>query len=140
MNVRYDPTVHMIPISHINILNPRERGKKKFAQIVSNIAKLGLKKPVTVAVAEGKNGDTRYNLVCGQGRLEAYQTLGQEIIPAIIVEGSREDLLLMSLAENLARRPHSTMELVREIKVLKERGYSHSDIARKTDLDVSYVR
>jgi hypothetical protein len=29
---------------------------------------------------------------------------------------------------------------VREIKALKDRGYSHADIARKTDLDVSYVR
>src|SRR5262249_31795438 len=54
--------------------------------------------------------------------------------------GTKEDLLLMSLAENLARRKHSTVELVREIRALKERGYCHSEIARKTDLDVSYIR
>jgi ParB-like chromosome segregation protein Spo0J len=103
MNVHYELVIRMIPVKQINILNPRERGKKKFAQIVANIAKLGLKKPVIVAVAESKNGDTRYNLVCGQGRLQAYVELGQELIPAIIVEGSKEDLMLMSLAENLAR-------------------------------------
>jgi ParB family transcriptional regulator, chromosome partitioning protein len=140
MNVRYDPTVRMIPITRIDVLNPRERGKKKFSQIVSNIANLGLKKPVTVALAEGKNGDARYWLVCGQGRLEAYRLLGEKEIPAIVVEGAREDLLLMSLAENLARRQHSTVELLREIRGLKERGYNHSDIARKTDLDVTYIR
>ena len=42
----------------------------------SNIAELGLKRPITVTrrdVAEG----IRYELVCGQGRLEAYQALGQ---------------------------------------------------------------
>ena len=136
MTVRYDPQVRMIPVAQINVLNPRDRGKKKFAQIIGNIAKLGLKQPVTVAAAEPKDGEPRYDLVCGQGRLEAYRALGQTEIPAIVVEGTREELLLMSLAENLARRQHSTVELVREIRALKDRGYTPAEIARKTDLDV----
>jgi ParB family chromosome partitioning protein len=140
MNVRYEPSVRMIPIKQITVLNPRQRGKKKFAQITANIAKLGLKKPITVAQVDGKNGDARYHLVCGQGRLEAYMFLGQEEIPAIVVEGTKEDFLLMSLVENLARRQHSTVELIREIKAIKERGYSYSEIAQKTDLAPSYVR
>lgn len=140
MNAKFDPKVRMIPISQINILNPRGRGKKKFAQIVENIASLGLKKPVTVSHVSGKNGDARYDLVCGQGRLEAYIQLGETEIPAIVVEGTKEDLMLMSLAENLARRQHSSVELVREISSLKERGYTHTEIARKTDLDATYVK
>jgi ParB family chromosome partitioning protein len=140
MTVRHDPRVRMIPVSQINVLNPRSRGKKKFAQITGNIAKLGLKRPVTVAAAESRDGEPRYDLVCGQGRLEAYVTLGQAEIPAVLVEGTREELMLMSLAENLARRSHSAVELVRDVRALKERGYSHAEIARKTDLDASYVR
>jgi ParB family chromosome partitioning protein len=140
MTVRYEDRVQMIPVCQINVLNPRDRGRKKFLQITDNIARLGLKRPVTVARAEPKDGEPRYNLVCGQGRLEAYRALGQEEIHAIIVEGSREELLLMSLAENLARRRHSTVELVREIRRMKDQGYTPADIARKTDLDVSYVR
>jgi ParB family chromosome partitioning protein len=140
MSVRYDRRVRMIPLAQIDVLNPRNRGKKKFAQIVSNIAKLGLKRPVTVAVGEPRDGEPRYDLVCGQGRLEAYRELGQTEIPAIFVEGSREELLLMSLAENLARRQHSAVELVREIRGMKDRGYAPPEIARKTDLDVAYVR
>jgi len=140
MSAKFDPKVRMIPVSQINVLNPRTRGKKKFAQIVSNIANLGLKKPITVSHASGRNGDARYDLVCGQGRLEAYVELGQTEIPAIVVEGTKEDLLLMSLAENLARRQHTSAELVCEISSLKERGYSHPEIARKTDLDVAYVK
>jgi ParB family chromosome partitioning protein len=140
MNARHDPKVRMIPLAQINVLNPRNRGKKKFAQIVGNIAKLGLKRPVTVAAAEPKDGEARYDLVCGQGRLEAFRALGQVEIPAIVIEGTREDLLLMSLAENLARRQHSAVELVREIRGLKDRGYAQPEIARKTDLDVAYVR
>lgn len=140
MNTTFDPKVRLIPVGHINVLNPRDRGRKKFQQIVGNIAKLGLKKPITVTHASGNNGEARYDLVCGQGRLEAYIALGQTEIPALIVEAPKEDLMLMGLAENLARRRHSTIELVREIGHLKDRGYTHAEIARKTDLETSYVR
>jgi len=140
MNIVYDPIVRMIPIKQITVLNPRERGKHKFAQITENIAKLGLKKPITVAHISGKNGDAAYSLVCGQGRMEAYLAKGETTIPAIIIKGSPEELLLMSMAENVARRQHSTIELVREIRELKGRGYNHSEIARKIDLNVNYVR
>ena len=140
MTMDEDFGIQMIPIKQISVLNPRERGQRKFSQIINNIAKLGLKKPVTVAHVDGKNGDAKYLLVCGQGRLEAYVALGQTEIPAIIVHGTRETLLLMSLAENLARRQHSPVELVREISALKDRGYTLQDIAKKTDLAVSYVR
>lgn len=140
MTANEEFAIQMIPVNQITVLNPRERGKRKFGQIVNNIAKLGLKKPVTVAHLDGKNGDARYLLVCGQGRLEAYTALDQAEIPAIIVHGSKEKLLLMSLAENLARRQHSPVELVREISALKDRGYSIQEIAAKTDLNSTYVR
>lgn len=140
MTTDIDLQIHMIPVKQIVILNPRERGKKKFAQIVTNISKLGLKKPITVARAGQKEGQPFYQLVCGQGRLEAYMALGEELIPALVIQGTKEDLLLMSLAENVARRQHSTLELVREIRSLKDRGYSHAEIARKIDLGTEYVR
>lgn len=140
MNATFDPKVRMIPVDRINVLNPRDRARKKFSQIVGNIARLGLKKPITVTHVGGSNGDSRYDLVCGQGRLEAYIELGETEIPALVVEAPKEDLLLMGIAENLARRKHSTIELVREIGILKDRGYTHAEIARKTDLHTGYVR
>lgn len=139
MNHEFDPKIRLISVKQINVLNPRQRGKKKFAQIAKNIANLGLKKPITVSHVEGKNGQATYNLVCGQGRLEAYISLGEDEIPALVIQGTKEDLLLMSLAENLARRKHSTVELVREISKLKERGNTNAEIAKKTDLNVTYV-
>jgi ParB family transcriptional regulator, chromosome partitioning protein len=140
MNSDIDLQIRMIRVDQINVLNPRGRGKKKFAQIVDSIEKVGLKRPVTVAPAEPKNGQPMYDLVCGQGRLEAYIAHGETKIPASVIRGTREDLLLMSLAENVARRQHSTIELVREIRVLKDRGYSYADVAAKTGLAVTYVR
>ncbi len=131
----------MIPLDRITMVNPRDRGKKKFKQIVNNIASLGLKKPITVTPKESSGGaDDGFFLVCGQGRYEAFELLGQNEIPAIVVHVSKEKLLLMSLVENLARRQHSCVELVHEIGALKDRGYSFSEIAKKTDLDVTYVR
>src|SRR3990172_9881643 len=139
MNRKEDSTVQMIPIDQITVLNPRQRGKKKFLGIVANIGQLGLKKPITVALSTNGDGQPHYNLASGQGRLEAYQALGQAEIPAIVIEAPKEDLLLMSLVENLARRQHTTVELAKEIGALKERGYSSSDIAQKTGLDATYI-
>ena len=140
MNCRHDLRIHMIPIDQIIVPNPRQRGRKKFTQIIDNIGQLGLKKPITVAPGKNGDGKTRYNLVCGQGRLEAYQAHGQTEIPAFIIDAPKEDLLLMSLIENLARRQHSTVELAKEITALKDRGYSCGDIATKTGLDTAYVQ
>lgn len=132
--------IEMIPIEQIMVVNPRARGKAKFKQIVTNINNLGLKKPITVAKRPSKNGGAHYELVCGQGRLEAYQALGQSEVPAFVIEATKEELLLMSLAENLARRVHTAAELMREIGALKERGYTYATIAKKTDLHVQYVK
>ncbi|MDB5335984.1 MAG: ParB/RepB/Spo0J family partition protein [Planctomycetaceae bacterium] len=140
MKFEFELEIRWIPVKQINVLNSRGRSKKKFAQIAANIGKIGLKRPVTVAEADLRNGEQTYDLVCGQGRVESYITLGEEVIPALIIKGSKEDLLLMSLAENIARRQHSTLELLREISNLKDRGYSHSEIAIKTDLGSDYVR
>ena len=132
--------VQMIPIDQINVLNPRSRGQAKFKVFVSNIANLGLKRPITVAQRKTRNGEPQYDLACGQGRLEAYRALGQSEVPAIVIEANKNDLLLMSLVENLARRRHTSIELAEEIRALRERGYKYSEIARKTDLGTGYVR
>lgn len=132
--------IEMIPIDRVAVVNPRSRGKAKFKQIVASISNLGLKKPITVATRPSKNGQPSYELVCGQGRFEAYQALGQKEVPAFVISATKEELLLMSLAENLARRVHTSYELMREIGALKERGYTYAEIAKKTDLHIQYVK
>lgn len=131
--------IQMIPISKISILNPRDRNKKKFNEIINNISVLGLKRPITVSRRIENPDDDGFDLVCGQGRLEAFITLGQEIIPAIVIAVPREERMMMSLVENLARRNPQMIELYKYIGVLKEKGYSNSEIARKIDMDPSVV-
>ncbi|MDH4992089.1 plasmid partitioning protein RepB C-terminal domain-containing protein [Aquamicrobium lusatiense] len=128
--------IHRIPIADVKVINPRARNKKIFQELVTSIAHLGLKKPITVSRNSEGNG---YDLVCGQGRLEAFIELGQSEIPAIVIEASVEDCYVMSLVENLARCQHSPLEMVREIGNLRDRGYSISEIAVKTDFSDEYV-
>jgi len=132
-------TIEMIPLDLISVVNPRIRNKKVFREIVSNIAEIGLKKPITVARHDHPEGP-RYDLVCGQGRLEAYRLLGQREIPAMVVDAQRDDCMIMSLVENLARRQHRALDLLRDIEGLKKRGYGEPEIAQKTGLSVEYVR
>lgn len=130
------PKICKIPTDSIAVLNPRARNKKVFNELVTSIANLGLKKPITVS--RRKDGDG-YDLVCGQGRLEAFVALGQKEIPAVVIEATEEDCYVMSLVENLARRQHRPVELVQEIGALRKRGYSVPEIATKTDFSTEYV-
>lgn len=131
--------VEQVPLDKIAVINPRARNRKVFEGIVKNIGQVGLKRPITVIRKTGADGDS-FDLVCGQGRLEAYKALGQTEIPALIVEATEEDGLVMSLVENIARRQHRAIDLLHDIEGMKRRGYSEEQIALKTDLTVEYVR
>jgi ParB family transcriptional regulator, chromosome partitioning protein len=71
--------------------------------------------------------------------MEAYAALGETHIPAIVVEASEVERLLRSVIENIARRQQRPLELLQDIAVLRDRGYSDQDIAEKTGLSLSYV-
>ncbi len=131
--------VPTIPIAEIRIINPRVRSRMTFDQIVASIATLGLKNPITVSKRDLDADGTCYDLVCGQGRIEAFLALGRVNIPALIVEVSREEQFLMSLAENIARRAPSDLGLLKETRSLLERGYGLEEIALKLGLSRQYV-
>lgn len=127
--------VKMIPIERIRILNPRYRDPRKFQLIIQSIKNLGLKKPIQVSLRSTEEaGGPGYDLVCGQGRIEAFRALGYTEIPAIIVAVSKEDRLLRSLVENMARRYPAPMDLMREIERLKAQKYTNQQIGRKLDI------
>lgn len=130
------PEITMIPIASVEVLNPRGRNRKIFDELVESIAAVGLKRPITVRRSPKGDG---YELVCGQGRMEAFKKLGQTEIPAMIIEATREECFVMSLVENMARRNLSPLDLIREVGALRDRGYNHSEIARKIGLSPEYV-
>lgn len=130
--------LQMIALDQIDVLNPRERNSRVFEQIVENIGTIGLKKPVVVTPRAGGDGH-RYLLICGEGRLKAFRSLGQETIPAMVVDVDDESAFIMSLTENIARRKFSPLELMVGVRQLQEQGYDKRAIAQKTGLSPEYV-
>jgi ParB family transcriptional regulator, chromosome partitioning protein len=130
--------VTLIATDRIRILNPRERNRRTFEEMVANIARIGLKRPITVAPRKGTD-PLEYDLVCGQGRLEAFIELKQDRIPAIVIDADESQCLVMSLVENCARQQHNPIDLMREIGALRERGYTDRQIGDKIGVTAEYV-
>ncbi len=131
--------LQMIPIDKIEVLNPRERNGKVFDEIVGNIKNIGLKKPITVTPRIDSEGNEKFMLICGEGRLKAFRSLGEITIPAMVVHVTDEDAFIMSLAENIARRQGRTLELLAGIEKLRDQGYDKKTIGEKTGLSKDYV-
>ena len=130
-----DNKVYMIPIEEIHVLNPRQREKKKFEQIVHSIKNQGLKMPIKVSRrAEDEPAGPKYDLVCGQGRMEAFVALGYHEIPARVVAIPKGERMILSLVENIARRNPSPLDLIREIERLRGEGDSKNEIGKKLNI------
>ncbi len=113
MTTAHNQRIRMIPIDRIDVLNPRSRNKKQHREIRDNVEVVGLKRPITVRLKP--DGDPpRYDLVCGEGRIEIFRDLGATEIPAVVIEASEADCLVMSLVENIARRQHRPIDLMQE--------------------------
>lgn len=129
--------VEMIPIVDITVVNPRIRNTKIHDSITNNIDLVGLKRPITV---RRLSDEGKYALVCGQGRLESLKMLGQESIPAIIVDVDKETGHIMSLVENIARRSPRANESLQQVSSLREKGYSEAEIGNKIGYSESWVK
>ena len=132
--------IKSIPIDQIRFLNPRVRNRRNFQEIVQSIAKVGLKRPITVSPRKTDTDSASYDLVCGQGRIEAFIQLGQTTIPAIVIEAEESDCLVRSLVENCARRQHRAIDLLQDIGTLRGRGYDDREIAAKIGVSSDYIR
>jgi len=132
--------VRLLLIDQIEVLNTRERNGRAFAEIVTNIKTIGLKKPIVVTPRPKPDGTEHYLLICGEGRLNAFRALGEREIPALVVIASDEDAFIMSLSENIARRQCRPLELLAGVEELRTRGYTPKQIAAKTGLAQKYVQ
>jgi len=120
-----------IPIDKIAIPNPRKRDEERFKKMVRSISELGLYKPICVNERNFKKTG-EYDLVCGEGRLEAYRQTGMTHIDAEIIDVDEEKALLMGLAENLTRTKKDIIDLAKRILKMHEHGMSYADLAKIT--------
>jgi len=123
--------IAQIPVDKIDVSNPRKRDEERFKEMVKNISVLGLYKPICVNERNLKKTG-RYELVCGEGRLKAYQQNGMTHIDAEIINVDEAKALLMGLAENLTRTRKDIIDLARRLLRMREQGMSFADLAQIT--------
>jgi ParB family chromosome partitioning protein len=120
-----------IPIDKIEVVNPRTRDEERFKENIRSIDELGLYKPICVNKRWYKKTG-KYELVYGEGRLEAFRRLGKTHIEADVINVSKEQALLEGLAENLTRAKKNVIDFARIILQMHERGMNYNELAKIT--------
>lgn len=131
--------IELVPIAQINVLNPRARNRRIHQKLIDNVSDVGLKRPIVVRRRLNTNDQFRFDLVCGQGRIEAFQNLGWTEIPAFVVDADEKQCLMLSVVENVARRHHRPIDQMREIGELRVRGHSDKHVAEMIGVSASWV-
>lgn len=136
--ILFSGNVMEIPILNIEVINPRQRDKERFEEIVESIGRVGLLKPILVnsAYLEEKG---KYELLCGEGRLLGCRKLGHEHILAEVISCSRKTGYVVSLVENMARKRYTTIELARLLHNLHEKGASVEKLSKITNRSPSFI-
>ena len=136
--ISFTGNVTEIPIQDIEVINPRQRDKDRFQEIVESIGRVGLLKPILVnsGYLEKKG---KYELLCGEGRLLGCRKLGHEKILAEVISCSRNTGYVVSLVENMARKRYTTIELARLLHNLHEKGASVEKLSKITNRSPSFI-
>jgi ParB family chromosome partitioning protein len=128
-----------IPVDLVKVINSRNRDQKQFDMNVESIETVGLLKPIRVN-DKFLERTGFYELICGEGRLIAHQKLGRSKVPAEVITCSRKEAYLQSLVENIARTKPDTMDFARELKRLRDEGWSNKDIAAVACKTEGFIR
>ncbi len=122
--------------------NPQQPRKvfldEELEELAQSIKENGLLQPLLVRpvrVAPGK-----YELVAGERRLRAVQSLGWKEVPAVTREVDDDTLLVLALVENLQREALNPLEEAEGYQALMENhGLSHARIGRSVGKSRSTV-
>ena len=100
-----------------NPYQPRlEFDEKSIQELAQSIKALGLIQPIVARrTAEG-----RYQIISGERRWRACQTLGMELIPAYVRDATNESMLEMAIVENLQREDLDPIEIAMSFRSLMD--------------------
>ena len=87
-------------------------------ELAQNISVHGLIQPVTLRRMESKEGQERYEIICGERRFRACKLLDHSAIPAIVREATDDEAYDLSISENLQREDVPPMEAAQAYKRL----------------------
>jgi ParB family transcriptional regulator, chromosome partitioning protein len=97
-------------------------------ELKASIEQVGFLQPIVVRELDGE----RYELVMGERRWRAAQSLGRELIPAIIRDTRDDEMLRDALLENIHRANLNPLEEAAAYQqLLEEFGATHEELAKR---------
>lgn len=136
--VQTEDSIQSIPISSI-IANPfqprRTFSDESIQELASSISANGLLQPVVV-----REVNNQYQLVHGERRFRACQSLNKENIQALVRELSDQEMLVNALIENLQREDLNPVDEALSYKQLNtDFQFTHDQIAESVGKSRSHV-
>ncbi|MFH1460130.1 MAG: ParB/RepB/Spo0J family partition protein [Candidatus Omnitrophota bacterium] len=111
-----------------NRYQPRLKfNEEKFQELVDSIKEKGIVQPVVVR----KNNETEYELIAGERRLRAIKALNLKEIPAIIKNVNNQEMLELSIIENIQRDDLNPLEEAKAYETLvNDFNFTQEQIAK----------
>jgi ParB family chromosome partitioning protein len=110
--------------------------QKELEALADSIQAHGILQPLVVQVADG-----RYQLIAGERRLRAAESIGLETVPAILRSFDEQQSLELSLIENIQREQLNAVETAAAYqKLLDQFNLSSADIAKRVGRDETTVK
>ena len=127
-----------IPLDQIqsNPYQPRKVfDEKELQELADSIKEQGVFQPILV-----KQTDTGYVLLAGERRVRAAKLAGLSTIPAVIKDFTQQQMLELSLLENIQREDLSVIEEASSYQQLIEKlGYTQEDLAKRLGKSRAHV-
>lgn len=143
-------SITMIPVDEIKFFVRRARASAPYARLKESIKEIGLKIPISVRDIsslpkgerrrqDGSGGTYKFELICGQGRLQAFRELELKEIPAVIHDVAEVEIVGRFLAENVMRKKLTWVEKAQLIKFDVDSGLSPEEIAKRYFITRNHV-
>lgn len=129
---------HRVEIESIdpNPLQPRSFfDESKLQELAQSIRENGLVQPLVV-----RRKGVRYELIAGERRWRAAQSLGLKQVPITILDVPDEKLLELALIENIQREELNAIEEAQAYqKLIEQIGLTQDELAKRVGRDRSYI-
>ena len=131
--------IHELPVEKIKPSPFQPRlvfDSAKLAELAQSISERGVIQPIVVRAT----GDF-YELIVGERRLRAIESLGRTTIPAIIIESlSNEEAMELTLIENIQREDLNAIEEAKAYqRLMTECNMAQAEVAERVGIDRSSV-
>jgi len=133
-------SIGLVNISLSRVVEDKDQPRKTFnnetiKELASSIKEQGIINPITVR-PYGK----KYIVIAGERRFLAARQAGLKTVPALVRKVSKNDVMLISLIENLQREDLNSIDRAEGIKALKVNlGLPWTEVARKLGLSKQRV-